>query len=176
MKYLMLVLCLFLISCDENAPYKTNRKYVPMVDKIQREYINSMEKEGFSLAASGGGMVGDIQRLTVGFCAPFTLDFEQTRALFVVKVEEFLAMLNGNRELRPYLHEYPFPTERLTFGIAFQTPKGFIVEAPNIAHISMMGDQIHYCVSKDGRSVDYHPIHIETYNEAYKIVYGVDRK
>jgi len=101
-----------------------------------------------------------------------TLDIEQARVLFVVKVEEFLTMLNGTRELRPYLHEYPFPTERLTFELAFHNPNGIIVAEPNIAHISTAGDQIHYCVSKDGKNVDYHPIHIETYNEAYKIVYG----
>ena len=53
-------------------------------------------------------MMHDIQMMMMGFDFYQGLDIPEARKLLVDAVDEYLAEINANDKVRPYLHNYPF--------------------------------------------------------------------
>jgi hypothetical protein len=171
MKYIiMLLMLIFINGCFAGG--KTDTDYEKIVDKVIDAYVSkSVKEDGFRLSSFGGGLMGDIQKINLGFDVMAELDIDQTRILIVKKEEEFLSMLNVNREVRPYLHEYPFPANRFELKMGFRKKDGSYVDTPNIAYVSILSGVIYYRIY-DKAKKEYKRIYSEPYEEGYKIVYG----
>jgi hypothetical protein len=170
-KYLLwLLICIIVTSCIGSRRMSEHQK---ILRKITNAYIDkSIKEEGFRLSSFGGGMIGDIQRIHLGFDLLAELDIDKARVLVVRKEEEFLDILNGNREVRPYLHVYPFPAERFEFEIGFENTSGrLFAESPNLAFVFVGSGKVHYSIYNKEKS-ELETIYTEPYEEAYKIVYG----
>ena len=67
----------------------------------------------------GGGDGGVIHLLAVGFSSKKTPTIEEARALYVPAAEHFLALINNDLTIRPYLYTYPFTIDNLKYHIGF---------------------------------------------------------
>ncbi len=62
----------------------------------------------------------DIQKINAHYVSFDSLGVEQARRLYVEVIEGYLCRYNGNEEIRPYLHDYPFTIANLKVTIGFQ--------------------------------------------------------
>lgn len=146
--------------------------YSDIMHKIMYEYVQEVCRDGSFVAnVSGGGMMGDIQRVALGFEAVQNVDVMQARNLLVQKEEQFLALVNSNREVRPFLHTFPFVAKDFRLSFSFIKPDGSRVDPPNIAFVFVQEGEITYCVD-NRKKTGLDDVHTESYAVAYKIVYG----
>ncbi len=169
-KYMSLLSVILLFSCEH-----VERDYVKIVDEITAEYKNEVIKQyNLVLLGEGGGMMGDIQRISLTFNMYRSLNLAEARNLIVKLEERYLEMLNDNKDVRPYLHNYPFAPKSLKIAITFSSPEKNFVLPPDIANVVVLDGEVCYrTYNKEKKMLD--EIFSESYEDAYKIVYGHEK-
>jgi hypothetical protein len=87
--------------------------------------MEQMERElGLVCVGTGGEMARDIQSITLKFVSHQRVTIDEACALEVEVIEKFLEAINRDKEIRPYLREYPFTAPRANISISFTQPNG----------------------------------------------------
>jgi len=94
--------------------------YELYVNEITRAFTKQM-KEEFNLYCYGesGSMPYDVEEIGLSFKTLRRATIDEARALNIIVTERLVQAINEHKKLRPYLREYPFPSERVTVSIAF---------------------------------------------------------
>src|ERR1700738_1559305 len=146
--------------------------YIKLVDRITNELIQEMEKDGFFVKSYGGAMMNDVEEIILGFNSNKTPSVDEARVMYVSGIEKLLTQVNQNKEIRPYLHNYPFNVNNLAYRIGFKKiPMDSTGVAP-IAFVFYTRNKIYYCMY-DPAFKDTNPlqtVYKEPYEEALKIV------
>lgn len=172
--YLSTIFCITLTSCT--SIYHKDDKYIELSDKITTQYIKNVCKgRKFSFVGKGGRVTDEVQEISLILETFATVDISSARELIIDKEEEFLELLNGMQEIRPYLLHYPSRADSLGLRIGFKNSRGSFVSPPDIAMVSVFNNIISYKTFEiTNRS--FTTVYSEPYEEGYKIVYGREKE
>jgi hypothetical protein len=117
---LLIALCVFAAIVYSFSPSHDRAPCSTLADWIMDQHIKEMKKKGYYLTMRGWGMPdGSIHSLDIGFDSKKTPSIDEARALYVPAIEHFLALINQDMVIRPYLHRYPFTPDDLTYFMDF---------------------------------------------------------
>lgn len=163
----LLTLLLIFFSCTRVDIPEGSRVKEAAVDRLAKSFN---KRYGFYLCCTGGSsQIGKIKLIILGFeafGAPLTL--EEARREIIVINEETLNVLNEDKQLAPYLLEYPLTIDNLELHIYNSLPNRDMVLHPYIHSVSSSGNGILYSTY----DANVKPVSDlkESYNEALKIV------
>lgn len=138
--------------------------YITYVHQLQQSYAKEVQKSGLQLLCLGGRLMNDVEKIGLGFIIEKYVNVEEARRLYVNYAEPFRQMVNADRKIRPYLHNYPATINELKFSLGFPCDHSQEVCSLNIVHVFHANGEVCYFA---GNSKE---IHHETYEEALKIV------
>lgn len=164
-KILALISSLFLASNNLFAI-----DYEKLAHKNTSAFIKQMRRErNLFLSGSGGGMMNDVESIFLSFDFIGSRSIDDARALYVEVADEFLARVNADEKLRPFLHNYPFTIDNFELHLTFvdkqkkfQPPLAFVFYSPRRRLIIY---EAYNPVEKR-----LYTIYEEPYSEAVKIV------
>ena len=174
----VVLLSSLLSSCDFISTDKILKKnyvhdedYEKIADRVTREVARKLKKEkGLHCAGKGGGMMSDIQEMALSFQFFHEVDLTEARELLVYATTEYLNAINGSKEVRPYLHNYPFKVENIEIMIWIKKSDGRDVASNQIAFLSTVKGILSYALPRERGVLSRKILHEETYEEALKIL------
>ena len=89
-------------------------------------------------------MMYGVRTMSMSFQYRQEVDLETARRLVVFCVEEYLASINADREIRPYLVNYPFTEKDVEIRIFFCKPDGHKIPAGGITVTSAIDGMVNY--------------------------------
>jgi hypothetical protein len=172
MKIFFLII-LFGVMINTNAnTTKSESELVKMdtiADQLSLNFSKKMkEKFGFDLLGMGGGGFHDFNALSMHFNSPNVLELSEARILILEVVSEFLNSINSDKNIKPYLRNYPFDASNIRFLIGFTKNNQYPIEG-KVAFIGFSYGKINYATF-DHENDRLKNIFRETYDEALQIV------
>jgi hypothetical protein len=144
-------------------------EYGDLTYGIMNSYSTYLKKsKNLELAGSGGSMPADVKKIILEFDSPLELDLVCARRLFVESAQGLLNIVNRDKKIRPYLHDYPFTCRNIGFGIGFMQ-RGKWAKSNKIAYVFIAEKNIFYTICKSGTE-DLEDFFQEPYEEALRIV------
>lgn len=162
---------LFLFLFFQVACYSSDK--VDLSYKIMNSYAAKQKKErNLRLSCIGGSWPTDIHVLDVDFDTNLYVDVPQARKLIVPCIKEFLDQINSDKQIRPYLHDYPSTVKNIGLGISFSNKKtGRCITYPYIAYVFTLKGKIYYNYYSNSEAwTPLEDAHEESYEEALRIV------
>jgi hypothetical protein len=169
------ILCLLLISplifSFSFFKSKKVRDYAEIAREIRAEVGTKLSKKHqMDQIGVGGGMMGSVYMIGLSFQIFHPMDRNEARMRIVDCVEELLAAVNSNEEIRPFLKDYPFTSKNVQVSIYSSYPDGREALDPYISVVSVyISDNIHFSTVEADQSTYKHRYH-EPYSEALAIV------
>ena len=174
----MIFLCALLSLCKcidinkkSQSSYVHDEDYERIASRLERKFIQKMkiEKE-LQCIGIGGKMMNDIQEMGMSFQYFHVMNLSEARQLLVRTETEYLNEINNSKELRPYLHNYPFTYENIVIRIFIKNPDNTDVSLNEISYMSCIDGLLRYDLPYEKGSRVNRELHKETYEEALKIV------
>lgn len=168
MKKLFSLLLIFILnSCSSQ---ESARKDFDIANKCAYESNQLMEKQGFTLSAYGGDYLGTIREInycyyTKQYC--FT-DIADARALLIEKVLQFAEPFNNEKQIRMYLHNFPFDLNNIHLSITFRNEENVKLSSPYIASVFNGAGYIFY-TQKNPLNEKFVTFHKESIEEGLKL-------
>jgi hypothetical protein len=157
---------IFILFCIFSFSSLKATHYGDLARDIMNSYsIHLYKLRGLELAGSGGSMPADIKKITLQFDSPLELDLVCARRLFIESAEGLLYIVNRDKKIRPYLHDYPFTCRNIGFGIGFMH-KGKWAKNNKIAYVSIVNSIVFYSIYTE----KLEDLYEEPYEEALRIV------
>ncbi|CDZ80232.1 hypothetical protein BN1013_00739 [Candidatus Rubidus massiliensis] len=169
LKILLIPICFFGWFKDSRSIEEKN------FDRVMKEGISYIEKKyKLETMGIGGGIPkGLVENFNISFQHKGILDIDELRALILNIAKDFLAIVNSDEKIRPFLAKYPFTDEGLSLRIFVHDKNGYELEHPFFSISCLCGSEIRYETLKKLSSSPY-PKTItrktESYNEAVKIL------
>ena len=114
-------------------PYITREQDI-IANRVQNCFVKKVREElGLYCEGSGGKQAYDIQSYRLQFRIVEKGTIERARELIVKITEMFKEEINNDKDVRPYLREYPFPHERIEIRISFSDEKGYRYKDGSVA-------------------------------------------
>jgi hypothetical protein len=134
------ILCSLLSSCSRIS---IEEKHVHNI--INR--FNSTQERQRNLYAVGIGssIPENVEKFIIRFKSQEYLTQDQARNLMVHCANDLLISINSDREVRPYLHHYPFTSEDIDIMICFVDDHDQLLQYPFIGLVSIADGKIHTC-------------------------------
>ncbi len=165
MRLLLLVITsLFLTGCAQRLKHQPSEKE-KLTNNILKKVSHKLKKEnGLQPCGTGGQMMDEIVMLHLAFNYYLPVDVEQGRKLLITAVNEFLAEVNSDEKVRPYLKNYPFMPHNIQIVIFIQNPDGSDVAPEQLRVISAMRGLLAYEINSP--TGFFITVHAERYEEA----------
>lgn len=168
-KQLNLIFILFLLVC--HSKIFGYEEYSDLTKKIIYECSKEVEKKyKLKLLSTGGSTAYDIRQINRGYIYLSEATIPEARRLYVETAEVFIKKFNENKELRPYLRDYPFNFDHLALGIHFRNNKGHQPKKGMVVLMCGGSKDICYFGQVTDDPDDLQEIFTEPYTEALKIV------
>lgn len=130
------------------------------------------KKYNMKITDIGGGSDDGIWLISVGFARygepPVTVD--EGRRMIVDCIEEYLKDVNSDKEIRPYVKNYPFKPKNLDIAILNYTADYKSIEDPYLCCILFVQGKILYLTKGANQRYGYKSEISETYDEALAIL------
>ena len=111
----------FLFGCSSFG-YQSPR-YVKLAHEITEKTAKELkEQKNLYLIGTGGQMMDDIQMMAMSFDYYQEVNLKTARELTIHAINEYLSAINNNKEVKPYLHEYPFTAKNVEIRIWVYNP------------------------------------------------------
>jgi hypothetical protein len=111
-----------------------------------------------------------INNLGLMFQVNRILSKNEAREILVDCVLEFLAEVNSNEEIRPYLEYYPFTPVNISIALYISGPDGEDVYDPDLEVASARNGKLRYATKDKNQKFGYKSEYEETFEEALKLV------
>lgn len=140
-----------------------------------RSYAKQVRKEfGFELSAFGGCMMNDIEIFEVTFARNDKVTVDEARRLIVQISEGFIAKINADEKIRPYLHNYPITQKNVRFHLSFAATRAEPPGNSFVYYVSSTNGKIFYdsfdnSIPRDDQQIV--SLANEPYDEALKILH-----
>lgn len=145
---------------------------VKIADAITQEVAKKICKEkDLELAGTGGGAMYGVRMLSLSFYYYKEVDLETARKLIVYCVDEYLAAINSNKKIRPYLVNYPFTEQNIEIRLFICGPDRRALPIGKISNASAIDGTLEY-EAKSNEKYKSSTLHQETYQQAKKLVAG----
>ncbi|MEX0962284.1 MAG: hypothetical protein WDZ28_05465 [Simkaniaceae bacterium] len=137
-----------------------------IVNQITKETAKKLkEKKNLILIGTGGQMMYEIKMLAMSFDYYQEVDLKTARELIIYIINEYLSAINGSKEIRPYLYEYPFTAKNVEIRIWVFEPNGSNPPLDKIYYISAIDGNLAYYLDLP-ETHSRRAIHKETYERA----------
>jgi hypothetical protein len=94
-------------------------------DRVMHEFAERMQQEkGLRLTGFGGEMSHEIQTFGLSFCVQHPLSLDAARVLYLEVLREFVTAVNQDRQIRPYLADYPLNPRHVEITLSLQDDSG----------------------------------------------------
>ena len=155
----------FLFGCSSFG-YQSPR-YVKLAHEITEKTAKKLKaQKNLYLVGTGGQMMDDIQMMAMSFDYYQEVDLKTARELTVHAINEYLSAINNNKEIRPYLHEYPFTAKNVEISIFIYKPDRSKLPPEKIYCIECMNGRLEYYTRSNPRQAIYE----ETYEQALQAI------
>ncbi|NGX47347.1 MAG: hypothetical protein K1000chlam3_00720 [Chlamydiae bacterium] len=169
--FLLFVILLSGIQVHKNTSAKSIN-YETYADKVTYDFIQEVTEEfGYICGLSGGSMPNDIMGISVGFDAFRKATIDEARELIILITQKFLRTINSYEEIRPYLRDYPFNSDRIYVSISFNNKKHEPETENSISQVTCTRDKIYYSMAAP-KTYSLSEIASESYEEAFEIIQG----
>ena len=159
-----IIFILTCFSCGHRSPH-----YVKIAHEITNKTAKRLEKEkNLHLIGTGGGMMYDVEMMAMSFQYYQEIDLKTARELVVCAISKYLANINHNSKILPFLHECPFTAKSVEIRIWIYNPDRSKPPSGKIQYISAIDGIIDY-YTRDSQESYRKTIHEETYEEALKL-------
>ncbi|MBS0628415.1 MAG: hypothetical protein JSS09_09425, partial [Verrucomicrobia bacterium] len=129
----------------------------------------SQEKQ-LRVIGTGGGMMGDIYKMSLSFQFFHQVNLEEARSLLVDVVDMYLKDINETKSIRPYLHNYPFTPKDIEIDIWIKNSDYSNVSHNQIDYIIATKGELHYHLPLEAGTYKRRLFHKETYEEGVQIL------
>ena len=168
MKLLLLLLTFFLASsCDKassDVRRQTNEKHHAMNAVTQKVANQLKNKTGLAPCGFGSQAMHKVEKLFLSFFYYKPTNVEEGRRLLILAVDEFVASVNSDEQIHPYLKNYPFEPKNIEIRIFLRNPKGEDPPLGELYDVTAINGIFSYkIIDLEGRLVD---LYKETYEEA----------
>lgn len=168
-KVMLLYICLlpfFGIDMKADEP-----RYVEIANKITNITIERLEKK-HHLHCCGikRGMNKSVELIGLDFQLNRIMEKNEARGMVVNCVQEFLADINRNEEIRKVLQVYPFDPEHIEVVIYLSTHDYGTIYHPDLAIVAARRGKITYSTNDPDNEFNFKSREVESFEEAVKIV------
>lgn len=144
--------------------------YSKLARKITEKTAKQLEEQkSLYLVGTGGQMMHDIQMMAMSFYFYREVSLPEARNLIAYAINAYLAQINDNKEIRPYLHEYPFIAKNVEIRIWIHKPDGTHPTSDKIYYISAINGVLDYYI-RGAKRYSRQAICEETYEEALQAI------
>jgi len=170
-KFLYISICFLLIVGAYFSFRNVTRDYVDMADEISAGVEATLSKRyNMRAVANISGMMGSIYLIGLDFEIRGPITKEKLREILVDCVEEFLAPINANEEIRPFLKNYPFTENEIQIKLFVVDVSHKDVYEPDFMIASAFGGKVYYKSKDKNLKYGYTQDIEEDYQTALKIV------
>lgn len=167
----MKLLFKFLIFIALTSCIDHTSDYDKVLNKVRFPFAKRVCKSNkFTIGMFGGGIGG---KVSLGFDGIANLEVDEVRKLLVSLEEQFIDELNSNEELASWW-DSPADPYKIEIALEFSKKDNSFVDPPYIAYAFVVRNKVHYS-SHDKDNKMHELVLIESYDDAYRIVYGHDR-
>ena len=147
--------------------------YVKYTDDISKEFLEEVQTiyKLYPFCCSGS-MPFDVVTIGIALESSKRMNKAQARKLFVMLKEKLAAMVNSHEKIRPYLREYPFPSESADITLLFKKKNFEHYKDGSITKVLLSRDNQIIYYYYDPNNPDERIELEEPYAEAVKIVHG----
>ena len=172
MKLLLLPLLMLFSFISAKEPL-----YIRLSNEIVGPYKKEVRKErGYECTGGGGSLCNNVKVITLTFTVRQVMHSqEEARRIIIELAEDLMARYNANEKIRPYLNDYPFGPRNTQILLLFN-PKDPSSTTPLISTANLMKGSISYSLASPCCGTRVGELPLETYDEAYKLVYGKARQ
>ncbi len=152
---------------------------IPKNERIQHRIIfdtaNQLKKEKkLHFSGIGGSNIDGIRMMHLSLDYDSPLDIASARRLIIYSGDLFLKNINTDKEIRPYLYQYPFTSKNIDIFISVQNDKSNMPTKEPLESIMLSYGTIRYLIYDENENLK--EIHRESYEEALKIVQEEKKK
>ena len=148
-------------------------KYISMANEIISDVAATLtERHKMNVVAVTEGMADCVNVVGLSFQILGPLSKERLRKIVVDCVEEFLASINANEPLRPFLKNYPFTAEGIDIELFIVDANRRHVYFPEIMLAAQYRGKIKYRTIDKENELKYKSSEFEDYETALEIVKG----
>ena len=169
MRYLRLLLLALLPSCMPLIDIPPG--YERIAHTVSRKTAKTLStRHGMKQMGLGGGMMHQVNMMFIAFNITRLLTIKEARAIIVDCAQEYLAEINSNEKLRPFLVTYPFPIKNIEIEIYAYTPENGFVFYPYVGSVGLYEGRISYFKNDPHDTYKLKSEIYETYEEAVDIL------
>jgi hypothetical protein len=168
-KFLIILSFLILLGCSSEIKFQESQKISQkqkIVNQIRFKAAKFIEKEkGLKPCGTGAQMMYEVKMLALAFVYNQPIDIQQGRELLVYTVETFVAMINQDERIHPYLYNYPFEPKNVEIRIFINNPDNSWVDPGKLCIVSTIDGCCEYEI-RDSKTGRLETIFKETFAEA----------
>jgi hypothetical protein len=162
--FLCMLFSLVLLSCG--SPILEQR----LTDESINWYaVQIKQLKDFEVVECDPQIEDDLTKLSLTVVSKQELDQINARISLVESVEEFVRYFNKDKEIRPFLHIFPFSYQQMEFTILFHPQNSQFAIAPNIAKAALVDGNVLYYTAEENTGA-FHVVYEENYLQAWEIV------
>lgn len=152
------------MAYDGNNPNKKQSS----VNSVRNRVALKLKKEKeLYPCGTGAQMMNEIEMLALAFNYFKPLNIEESRKLIIGAVDEFVAAVNADTGIRPYLGNYPFNPRNIEIRIFIEN-QDYSPPHPGALSVISFLDGVIYFRIDDPQNGALKTIYTETYTEAVK--------
>ena len=168
---------LSLVTCILSSCGPEQADHVKAAYRIMHEHIDDMKNDyGARPYGIGGGFLENVNKLRIHFVVVGSFTVEEARRFLYQTSQQFLKKINDDEEIRPYLSDYPFTANNLSYSFFVRNEDSQKVIFESFedydGHVSDFGiyeGKISYSISTQDK-LGYQDVHRETFAEAEEIL------
>jgi hypothetical protein len=163
-----ILFCLLLSSCE--TPPEKPVSYITMANRLLSKTAKQLKVEkGLIPIGDMGQMMGNIQAMGLSFQYFHIINLEEARNLLVYASNVFLNNINENKEIRPYLNNYPFTPKNIELVIfLYQSDRNNPTQG-SLAVLTLIRGILTYKLAAPDQTTLWPILHEETYEEGLEI-------
>src|SRR3990167_4907158 len=168
---LFLSMAVSIAGCTQKHAYQPSTK-VTLASEIRNKVAIQLQREKELVpSGTGGQMMHQIKMLALSFDYRKPIDINKGRELLIEAVDEFVAAVNADERIRPYLNNYPFEPKNIEIRIFLRSPNGSDVAPGELSVISALDAVLEYDI-RDPKTDRLKTVHTETFEEAVLKING----
>lgn len=150
----------------------TEMDYIKLADRLTLKHIQHMQRKGFYTSLFGGKMMDDLKGVALGFQMKKSPTVDEVREIFINGAEDLLKLMNTDKQIRPYLHDFPFTINNLEYSLTFERIKNENLNYEPVGYASNCRGKILYRAYDESKPSghQFQMLHEESYEQALKIV------
>lgn len=94
-----------------------------MSDAIVSQYLKTMPRK-FECCGSGGSFTGEVRYAHPVITIREKVNIDEARNILITESKKLMSLFNANKQIRPYLHDFPVTYKNICFSFGFEDKQG----------------------------------------------------